>query len=177
MLRWIYLKVDEKVPELNELDNLLVNNHGGSIAKLVEERTLASADLWNKIEMKESMLRLKSHQVWLKERKHNTRFFHNSLREWYRRNSIKMVETSRDKVEGVVEVKFEVKNCFEIFFKENCFNKPVPDGIRFKSLENYDRMQLVELFSEAEIKEIVWNYDGSKSSGPEEITFDFFKKN
>lgn len=37
------------------------------------------------------MIRLKPRQLWLKECDKNTRFFHNSLKERYRRNAITMV--------------------------------------------------------------------------------------
>lgn len=35
---WIDLKVEDSVTELNDLDNLLIENHRGSILNIVEDR-------------------------------------------------------------------------------------------------------------------------------------------
>lgn len=40
---------------------------GGAVEKVIEDRRLASDEIWKNLEMKESMLRLKSGQRWLKE--------------------------------------------------------------------------------------------------------------
>lgn len=93
--------MEEKVSELNDLDNLLVVNHSVSIANIVKDRIKVSVDLWNNFEMKEIMLRLKSRQVWLRDWDYNSRVFHNSLKNGYMRNFIKMVESSSGILEGV----------------------------------------------------------------------------
>lgn len=66
VFEWIDLKMDENVLELNNMEKFLVANHGYFMGNLVEERTIVSEDLWSKLELKESMLHLKSCQAKLK---------------------------------------------------------------------------------------------------------------
>lgn len=94
---------------INALDNLLIDNHGGSIGRLVEERSKCVENLWNKMELKEGMLRHKSRQLWLKEGDRKSRFFHNSLKDHYRRNFINLVDSDGVCLEEMKEVKSEVK--------------------------------------------------------------------
>lgn len=72
---WVDRSVETHVINLNALDNLLIDNHGGSIGRLVEERSKCVENLWNKMELKEGMLRHKSRQLWLKEGDRNSQFF------------------------------------------------------------------------------------------------------
>ncbi|CAI8602123.1 unnamed protein product [Vicia faba] len=71
---WINLKVSEEVGNLNKLDKLLVENHGGNVDPLVNNRREVTKELWNWLNVKESMLRLKFIQLWLKDGDKNTRF-------------------------------------------------------------------------------------------------------
>ncbi|XP_058767454.1 uncharacterized protein LOC131641157 [Vicia villosa] len=110
----IDLKVSEKVKNINELDMLLVKFFEGNVDPLVSLRREATKKLWNWINVKESMLRLKSRQLSLKDGDKNTRFFHNSMKERYRRNTITLLEGENRRVEGVEEIKDTVKLHFEI---------------------------------------------------------------
>lgn len=80
------------------------------------------------------------------------------------------------RVKDVKETKNVVKSHFEAFFKEPCYNEPVPDGIKFNELNDSDKQLLeMELFGE-EIKEAIWSWDGDKSAGPDGFSFEFLKK-
>ncbi|XP_058746654.1 uncharacterized protein LOC131619586 [Vicia villosa] len=149
---WIDLKVDEEVDGINEMDNLLAENFGGSIDGLVEARREAFDEVRKTLILKESMLRLKSRQLWLKEGDKNSSFFHNSLKKRYKRNAISLLEGANGMVEGVVEVKEEVKRHFENFFKEEDCARPVPEGLNLKSLRNEDREWLEREPTEEEKK-------------------------
>lgn len=59
---------------INELNSLLVDNFGGNIDSLVDFRREATRELWKSLSVKESMLRLKSRQLWLKDSDKNTVF-------------------------------------------------------------------------------------------------------
>lgn len=56
---WIDLKVKEKIEEQHELDQNLISNYGGDVVAVVEERRLVSEKIWNHLELKECILRLK----------------------------------------------------------------------------------------------------------------------
>lgn len=143
---WVDLKVSEEVEIINDMENLLVDNFGGNIDSLVSTRREATSEFWKCLFMKESMLRLKSKQLWLKDGDKNSRYFHNSLKERQRKNAISVLEGEDGRVEGVEEAKVEVKNHFENFFKEEDFNKVVVEGLGFNCLSENDRSWLERPF-------------------------------
>lgn len=63
------MKKKEQVSDMHELDNLLISNmtdnNGGSIGNLVEDRAKVWEDWLANLELKESMIRLKSSQTWV----------------------------------------------------------------------------------------------------------------
>lgn len=97
---WIDLKVSQKVGNLNELDILLVDHFGGNVEELVVNRRKVTEEIWNTLNLKESMIRLKSGKLWLDEGDKNTHFFHKSLKERYRINAIYAVEGENGIEEG-----------------------------------------------------------------------------
>ncbi|XP_058784295.1 uncharacterized protein LOC131659071 [Vicia villosa] len=122
------------------------------------------------------MLRLKSRQLWLKEGDKNSRFFHNSIKDRQRKGAISVLEGAEGRVEGFEEVKKEVRDHFEGFFKEENHDRAVPKGLDFRSLTKEDREWLERPFSEEEIKTAVWDCDGNKSPGPDGFTLEFFQQ-
>ncbi|XP_050920435.1 uncharacterized protein LOC127138072 [Lathyrus oleraceus] len=103
-------------------------------------------------------------------------FFHNSLKERYIRNFLNLVDAEGGRVKDVKETKNVVKSQFEAFFKEPCYKGPVPDGIKFNELNDSDKQLIeMELFGE-EIKEAIWSWDGDKSVGPDDFSFELLKK-
>lgn len=74
--------------KINNMDTLVVDNFEGNIVALVKERREATSEFWKQPQLKESMFRLKSRQLWLKDDDKNTCFFHNSTKERQRRNAI-----------------------------------------------------------------------------------------
>ena len=50
------------------------------------------------------------------------------------------------------------------------------DVVDFKMLTPKDSMNLISTFKEEEIKEAVWQCDGSKSPGPDRFNFNFIRK-
>lgn len=81
-----------------------------------------------------SMLRLKFRKLWLEEGDKNSRYFHNAIKDRQRLNSITFLEGKEGRMEGVANIKEEVKNYFNDFFKEEEFLRPVPEGLEFDHL-------------------------------------------
>lgn len=121
----------------------------------VEERRIISEHIWKLLELKESMLRVKSGQLWLKEGDQNTRFFHKSLKCSLRKKCINTVHTKDGMVESVEEVKYHFRQHFMNLFKEPYGLGPVPEGLCFKRMEEGASMFLERLFMEDEVKQAV----------------------
>lgn len=123
---WLDLKIVERIDEQHDLDNFLISNAGGDVAGAVEARRMAADDIWRKMKWKESLLRVKSGQSWLKKGDFKIKFFHNSLKERVRRNASSLLETLNGWIEGVKEVKTFIRKHYEEFFKESCNTRLVP---------------------------------------------------
>lgn len=150
-------------------------NFGSHIESLVDARREATREFWKGLLVKESMLTLESRKLWLKDGDKNSRFFHNSIKESQRKNAISVLNDEARRVEGVEEVKREVKNHFEAFFKESDFRRAIPEGLDFYSLDEIDSAWLERPFLEEEVKMAAWDCDGSKSPGPDGYTLEFFQ--
>lgn len=168
---WIYLQVYEKVDNLNALDRLLVEHHGEDIKNMVEDRYKVSGEIWKTLNLKECILRQKSRKHWLKEGNELV-ILHNSLKVRRRRNAIIYVTGRNGLMEGVAEVKEEVKYHFEEFFGEKFSNRPM----NFKSLSEENRRCLDRPLSDTKVKEVVWACDGKKSPGLNEFSLEFYKQ-
>lgn len=79
-------------------------------------------------------------------------------------------------IEDVNGVKDEVKRIFEDRYSEHCSRKPVMNASLFSILSSEDSMKLEEPFSLEEIRTAVWNCEGSKSSDPNGLNFEFIHK-
>lgn len=66
-----------------------------------------------------------------------------------------MVNTPLGMVNGVKDVKMEIKKHFQSFFKEFSFERPLTEGLIFKRLNLMEKEGLESHFSEAGIKEAV----------------------
>ncbi|XP_058761311.1 uncharacterized protein LOC131634691 [Vicia villosa] len=174
---WIDLKVKEEVDNLNMLDNLLVDNIGDNVEALVSNRREVSKEIWNNLNMKESVLRLKSRQLWLKEGDKNSRFYHNSIKDKQRRNLISSLEGRNGRVEGVENIKNEVFCYFQDFSKEENRERPILEDLLLNWLCEGDADWLERTFTEEEIREAEWACDGNKSHGPYGFTLYFYKGN
>ncbi|XP_058759623.1 uncharacterized protein LOC131632924 [Vicia villosa] len=132
---WQDLKIEENIDEQNDLDKFLISNVDDDISEAVEARRKVADEIWKKMEMKESMLRMKSGKNWLKEGGCNSKFFHNSLKERVCRNSFSLLETPTGIIYGVMEIKTFIRHHYEDSFKEPCRARPTPKGISFNRLE------------------------------------------
>ena len=123
----------------------------------------------------ESLLCQKARANWFKSGDSCTKFFHSTLR-WRRlKNEIKGVEVRGQWCEEPPTVRIEAKKMFENRFKASRDFEVVLEGVEFKALTQKDNDSLVAEFSEKEVKEAVWQCDGSKSPGPDGFNFNFIK--
>ncbi|XP_058768560.1 uncharacterized protein LOC131642301 [Vicia villosa] len=172
-LRWwninvfgkIDLAVEEGVRILNEGDEL-VDEEDAAVSLLeADRRRRASKDFWMNLKIKENMLIQKSRLKWLNDGDANSRYFHKVMKARRRRNHIGPLLTESGLVDSVAEVKEEVLSHFANKFKEDVRGRPTLEGISFGVLSRDEKESLEKPFLEEEIKEAIWNCEGSKSPG------------
>ncbi|XP_058754420.1 uncharacterized protein LOC131627572 [Vicia villosa] len=143
----IDLEIEENVKVLNDWDDRDMWEE-----ELHLNKVKASKNIWFNLKLKENMLIQKSRLKWLNAGDVNSRFFHNVVKERRRRNRICLLNSNEGVVSSVKEVKDKVKSHFECKFKEDCFERPLLDGIAFKSLSEDQACSLEVPFSMEEIK-------------------------
>jgi len=144
--------------DIAELHDLSINLH--SLAR-------AQASLsWQNSRMK-----------WLQEGDANSKFFHGVMSARRRHNSIHMVSVGCTIVEGVPNIRATVFEPFSNHFKVVREARPSMGGSNFRQISSIEADNLTKPFSLEEVKRAVWDFDGSKSPGPDSISFDFIKKN
>ncbi|XP_068484992.1 uncharacterized protein [Phaseolus vulgaris] len=105
-----------------------------------------------------------------------TRFFHSSLR-WRRlMNEVKGVQVGNRWCEEPGTIRLEAKKLFEVRFNATKDLGVRLDEVEFKTLTMMDNEGLVAGFTEKEIKDAVWQCEGSKSPGPNGFNFNFIRK-
>lgn len=118
----------------------------------------------------------KSRMKWLKEGDANSKFFHGVMNHRRRHNTISMVSVGGVNVEGVHNIRSATFNHFSNFFKASREVRPDMDGLNFRKISFGEAGTLTKPFNIEEVKKAVWDCDGSKSPGPDGISFDFIKK-
>ena len=74
-------------------------------------------------------------------------------------------------------MRVEAKKLFETRFKSTKDFGVRLDAIEFKSPSAEDSLSLITDFTEKEIRDVVWQCEGTKSPGPDGFYFNFLKKN
>ncbi|GAU22344.1 hypothetical protein TSUD_106720 [Trifolium subterraneum] len=120
---------------------------------------------WEHISIKESLLHQKSRTKWVQEGDSNSRFFHASIKSRRRINQLVMLKKGDDWIQGVANIKNEVKDHFSKHFSEEWNSRPFLQGINFNMLSDEDNGLLLEPFTGEEVKEIIWSCDSNKSPG------------
>jgi hypothetical protein len=113
---------------------------------------------------------------WLKEGDANTNFFHGVMSTRRRQNAIHMVSINGMNVEGVQNVRDAVFNHFSSHFKVVPLARPSVEGLHFRQLSYGEASTLTKPFSLDEVKQAIWDCDGFKSPGPDDISLDFIKR-
>ncbi|GLU06447.1 hypothetical protein SLE2022_234820 [Rubroshorea leprosula] len=121
------------------------------------------------------MLQQKSRLIWLKASDANTRYFHRSIKGRWRRNQINSLLVNGVELTGVEELKDWAANYFRELFIEERWQRPLLDGVNFKSLAPTDMASLTKSFTEEEVRSAVWECDSAKAPGPNGFNFGFIK--
>lgn len=164
-------EVVRKINVLDSKDDL--GNLSLSEAQLREEEI---SRYWEIARKQEAALFYKSRFKWIKDGDENSRYFH-SIINWRRKiNSVRGMNINGLWVEDPTMVKEEIKRFFENRFKGESGEKSISfEGLEFNKLNETQAAKLIEKFSEQEIKEAVWDCEGSKSPGPNGYNFSFIK--
>ena len=105
----------------------------------------------------------------------NTRFSHLSASLRKGRNYIRKIEQNGSHLVSLNNVKEGVVNSFSTLFKPKC--KRIDMGhLRFSKISEAKLFWLERSPSIEEVKQAVWDCDGSKTPGPDGYTFSFNKK-
>ncbi|CAJ2637778.1 unnamed protein product [Trifolium pratense] len=116
-----------------------------------------------------------SRSLWLKEGDANSKYFHSILASRRRRNAISVIQVDGVTLEGVNPIRQAVFSHFESHFKAPNVERPGVEDLQFKRLNQLEVGGLIKPFSEAEVKQAVWDCDSYKSPGPDGINFGFIK--
>lgn len=108
------LNIKNIVNEINALDELV----GGSNCQEVERRKELSSLFWHQVQAKESLIKQKARCRWIAEGDANTRYFYACVRGRRRRNQIVALKKGEAWIEGVEDIKNEVKSHFQNFFSK-----------------------------------------------------------
>lgn len=63
---WINLKISNNIDDQYKFDQMLIDNIRGDVTKTMNHKRLNTENLWKQLELRESMLRIKFGQRWLK---------------------------------------------------------------------------------------------------------------
>jgi len=118
----------------------------------------------------------KSRLRWLQEGDENSKFFHGVMLARCRRNKIQMVNVNGAIVEGVHNVRQAVFNHYSNHFRAQNVSRPGVDNLPFRKLSFVEAGNLTKPFSEADVKQAVWDCDSYKSLGPDGVNFGFIKQ-
>jgi hypothetical protein len=129
------LNIEKTVKDLNDLEDQIAN--GDCDPNQFNSKELVKT-FWDQIHSKDSLLRQKARTQWIQEGDTNSRFFHASIKARRRRNQIVSLMKGAVMVQGVQEIKQEVKDHFSKQFTEEWSNRPFLEGINFSSLSAED---------------------------------------
>jgi len=125
----------------------------------------------------ESLHRQKARANWIKFGDSNSKFFHSVIR-WRRLcNEVKGVDIDNQWCEDPVTVRREARNLFEERFTATHDFGVSLGSVEFKTITKETNLSLILVFTEVEVKDAVWQCEGSKSPGPDGFNFNFIKYN
>lgn len=134
-----------------------------------------NSDFWASLKPKESLLAQKARARWIQQGDGNTKFFHNSVKYRQRRKRIVKLKVGDRWIEGVSEIREEVRSHFNKQFEEENFVRPTLDGIEFKKISMEESDCITAVFTMEEVEDAIMSCEGDKSPGPDGFNFTFIK--
>ncbi|CAL5412431.1 unnamed protein product [Camellia sinensis] len=117
----------------------------------------------------------KSRINWASKQDRNTRYFHIMASNRNSRNSLCSVMVNGSLVEEPIVVRLEVKSHFMNHFSESWATRPSLSG-QFKNIGGRQAAELLEDFTEEEVRYVIKNSDGNKAPEPDGFNLAFYKK-
>ncbi|CAL1377949.1 unnamed protein product [Linum trigynum] len=143
---------------------------------LLSERAILKCELEKVLIMEEIFWRQRSREIWLKVGDKNTGFFNIIAKVNKRKSRIKRLVIEGRVSDDVNEIKIAFHNHFSAKFVEGEEDRPFPARYRDCLLTPVDNEDLVKPFSELEVWQAIRQSNGSKASGPDGYSFEFYKK-
>lgn len=172
------------IKETEEEDNL--NAEVRDLDEVIDARDLTEAELWvfeeakNRIKelglLKKRDLKQRARVRWAKEGDENTSFFHACVNMRRVSNNIPGLNVEGKWVFKPSEVKREACSFFRKRFVEDMVVRPDLECSGLKRLSESEAESMIVPFSEAEIKQAVFDCDSDKAPGPDGFNFRFIKR-
>ena len=159
--------------ELNGLDVDLDSYIPSVEDRVRKEQVIAEVD--HLILMEEISLRQKSRALWLKEGDKNSKFFHRIATSNRNRNTIGQLSIDGEVSTQQAAIKEHIVQFYEQLYTEGEFQRPLLDGLEFNGLAEEDLEGLDRPFSEEEVFNVVKNFNGDKSPGPDGYSMAFYQ--
>jgi len=161
---------------LRDIENLDVKDDSNDLE--LNER-LSRMKLFSQLRTTEKKLesigRQKSRVKWFKYGDSNSKFFHSAIRWRRRKNEIKGVEVDNQWCEESEVVRREAMKLFPRRFTAIQDIRVSLGSVEFKTLPEEVSLGMTSCFTEEEVKEAVWQCEGSKSPSPDGFNFIFIK--
>ena len=161
---------------LRQIEDLDVNDDNNS---LEEHDKLRRMELFSHLRLidkqVESLCRQKSRANWFKLGDTNSKFFHSAIRSRRLKNEVKGVKIDHQWCEEPEVIRREAKNTFNQRFLATHDVGVNMGSMEFKTLPVEVSLRMVSSITEEEVKEAVWQCEGSKSPGPDGFNFNFIK--
>lgn len=122
------------------------------------------------------MIWQKSRVKWLTHGDANSRYFHSWLNKRRRGNEVLCLAVGERLVEGVHEVREIIKHHYSAHFAKRQVCCPQLLQLNFNQITQEQGAELIDEFSEEEIRHAVWECESSKSPGPDGFNFFFIKE-
>ena len=159
--------------ELNGLDVDLDSYIPSVEDRVRKEQVIAEVD--HLILMEEISLRQKSRALWLKDWDKNSKFFHRIATSNRNRNTIGQLSIDGEVSTQQTAIREHIVQFYEQLYTEGEFQRPLLDGLEFNGLGGEDLEGLDRPFSEEEVFNVVKNFNGDKSPGPDGYSMAFYQ--